>query len=64
MISCISYIYILYIYMCVYMCVCEMLFNWNDNGILLSHKKKKTLPFATTWMELKKILNVSDMGTL
>ena len=25
-------------------------------GMLLSHKKKKILPFATTWMELEGIM--------
>ena len=25
------------------------------NGILLSHEKKKILPFAATWMELEMI---------
>ena len=27
-----------------------------SNGILLSHKKTKILPFAATWMELGKII--------
>ena len=26
------------------------------NGILLSHKKDETLPFATTWMDLENIM--------
>ena len=26
------------------------------NGILLNHKKDKTLPFATTWMGLESIM--------
>ena len=26
------------------------------NGILLGHKKKKVLPFATTWMDLENIM--------
>ena len=31
------------------------------NGILLSHKKDKIMPFATTWMELK-ILILSEVS--
>ena len=30
------------------------------NGILLSHKKKRIMPFAVTWMELK-ILILSEV---
>ena len=26
------------------------------NGILLSHKKNKTMPFAATWMEIKTLI--------
>ena len=26
------------------------------NGILLSHKKVKTMPFAETWMELETVI--------
>ena len=26
------------------------------NGILLSHKKKEIMPFATTWMDLETII--------
>ena len=26
------------------------------NGILLSHKKKKSLPFATAWLDLESIM--------
>ena len=26
------------------------------NGILLSHKKDKIMPFATTWMELETLI--------
>ena len=26
------------------------------NGILLSHKKNKTMPFAVTWMDLDSII--------
>ena len=26
------------------------------NGILLSHKKKETLPFVTAWMDLESIM--------
>ena len=26
------------------------------NGILLSHKKDKIMPFATTWMELESLI--------
>ena len=26
------------------------------NGMLLSHKKNETVPFATTWMDLKIII--------
>ena len=29
------------------------------NGILLSHKKNKIMPFAATWMQLK-ILTLSE----
>ena len=29
--------------------------NWH-NGILLSYKKKKILPFATVWMDLENIM--------
>ena len=31
------------------------------NGILLSHKKDKIMPFATTWMELE-VLIVSEVS--
>ena len=32
-----------------------------DNGILLSHKKDKIMPFATTWMQ-QEILLVSEIS--
>ena len=31
------------------------------NGILLSHKKNKIMPFAATWMELE-IFTLSEMN--
>ena len=31
------------------------------NGILLSHKKDKLMPFAATWMELE-ILRLSEIS--
>ena len=27
-----------------------------DNGILLSHKKNKIMPYAATWMELETLI--------
>ena len=29
---------------------------YRHNGILLSHKKEKIMPFAATWMELKTLI--------
>ena len=40
------------------------------NGVLLSHKKKKILPFATVWMDLENIIlskisqSEKDIGVL
>ena len=28
----------------------------SHNGVLLSHKKKETLPFVTAWMELENVM--------
>ena len=41
-----------YTYICVCVCVCVCVYN----GILFSHKKKKILPFATTWLDLEGIM--------
>ena len=41
---------------------CPLVDEWNTtmeylySGILLSHKKKKNLPFATVWMDLEQIM--------
>ena len=32
------------------------MWNITYNGILLSHKNNKILPFATTWMDLESIM--------
>ena len=36
---------------CVCVCVCIP-----HNGILLSHKKERHMPFAATWMELETLI--------
>lgn len=42
------------IYMCVHISIYICMYA--QNGILLSHKKKKMLLFATTWMDLDVII--------
>ena len=32
------------------------------NGILLSHKKNKMMPFAATWMDLQMIIEVKSVN--
>ena len=34
---------------------------YKHNGILLSHKKNKIMPFAVTWMELDTLI-LSEVG--
>ena len=34
---------------------------YTHNGILLSHKKNKIMPFAATWMELENFI-LSEMS--
>ena len=41
------------IYICVYIIYTHV---YTLRGLLLSHQKNKTLPFATTWMELKDVM--------
>jgi len=41
-----------HIYLSIYIYICM----YAQNGILLSHKKKKMLLFATTWMDLDVII--------
>ena len=55
----------IHIYMCVYVCVgvsmglyvcmpvCRYVYSITHNGILFSHKKNETLPFAATWLDLE-----------
>ena len=41
--------------------ICPYISRLKHNGILLSHKKNKIMPFASTWMELK-ILILSEVS--
>ena len=48
------------------MCVCIHTRTHTHNGILLSCKKKKILPFATTWMDLECVMlsEISQIKTI
>ena len=58
-----EYIYTEYMYIYIYMCICVYTYTYiyTHNRILLSHKRRMTIPFEATWKDLE-IVIVSEIS--